>query len=143
MLQAAVLGPAASLCQGGQHLFFGLRLVSGMPRRRRVPDRRLRLRVSARARWTCLVLNVLPLPGVGAALLGWRNPHTGLLRRGLMQLTLVLFGSWPLVVPGAIGLAWAAYDAVRIGQARLLPLPPWPEHEAATSQAAPTKAGRP
>lgn len=114
-----------------------------MPRRRRVPDRRLRLRASGRARWTCLVLNVLPLPGLGAALLGWRNPHTRLLQRGLMQLTLVLFGSWPLVLPGAIGLAWAAYDAVRIGQARLLPLPPRPEHEAAAAQAAPTKAGRP
>ena len=63
-------------------------------------------------------------PLLGAALLGWRNPHTRLLRNGLMQALLVVFGSWPLVVPGAIGLAWAAWDAVRIGQARLLPLPP-------------------
>lgn len=94
-----------------------------MPRRRPL-DRRLRLRISPGARWTLCALNVLPLPGLGAVILGWRNPHTGLLQRGLLQLVLVLFGSWPLVIPGAIGLAWAAWDAVRIGQARLLPLPP-------------------
>lgn len=111
-----------------------------MPRRR-PHDRRLRLRTSPAARWALVVLNVLPLPGVGAAILGWRNPHTRLLQHGLLQLTLVLFGSWPLVVPGVAGLAWAAYDAVRIGQARLLSLPPRPEHEAA--QAAPTKARQP
>jgi hypothetical protein len=94
-----------------------------MPRRR-PPERRLRLRVSPWARWTLCGLNVLPLPGLGASILGWRNPHTRLLQRGLMQITLVLFGSWPLVVPGAIGLAWAVWDAVRIGQAKVLPLPP-------------------
>lgn len=94
-----------------------------MPRRR-PPDRRLRLRISPGARWTLCALNVLPLPGLGAAILGRRNPHTALLQRGLLQLTLVVFGSWPLVVPGVIGFAWAIWDAVRIGQARLLPLPP-------------------
>lgn len=93
-----------------------------MPERRR-PDRRLRLRVSKTARWALFALTLLPLPGLGAAILGWRNPHTRLLSHGLLQLTLVLFGSWPLVLPGAIGLAWAVWDAVRIAQARLLPLP--------------------
>ncbi len=96
-----------------------------MPRRRPRPrDRRLALRVSPGARWALCILNVLPVPGVGAAVLGWRNPHTRLLRNGLMQLTLVVLGAWPLVVPGAIGLAWAIWDAVRIGKAHLLPLPP-------------------
>lgn len=94
-----------------------------MPRRR-APDPRLRLRSPDWLRWTCFALTLLPLPGLGAAVLGWRNPHTRLLGHGLMQMTLVLFGSWPLVVPGAIGLAWAAWDAVRIAKARLLPLPP-------------------
>lgn len=94
-----------------------------MPRRR-PRDRRLRLRTSNAARWTLFALTLLPLPGVGAAILGWRNPHTRLLQRGLLQAALVLFGSWPLVVPGAIGLAWAVWDAVRIAQARLLRLPP-------------------
>lgn len=94
-----------------------------MPGRRR-GDRRLVLRTSPRARWTLFALTLLPLPGLGAALLGWRNPHTRLLRNGLLQMTLVLLGSWPLVIPGAIGLAWAIGDAVRITQARLLPLPP-------------------
>lgn len=110
-----------------------------MPRRR-APDPRLRLRVGPAARRALCALQVLPLPGLGAALLGWRNPHTRLLQHGLMQLTLVVFGSWPLVIPGVAGVVWAVVDAVRIGQARLLPLPPRPEEEAA--QAAPTKAGR-
>lgn len=96
-----------------------------MPRRR-APDRRLRLLAKPWHRWTLFAFTLLPLPGVGAAILGWRNPHTRLLRNGLMQATLVLLGSWPLVVPGAIGLAWAIWDAVRIAQARLLPLPPPP-----------------
>lgn len=92
--------------------------------RRRPADRRLRLRTSDRGRWACFALTLFPVPGLGAAFLGWRNPHTRLLRNGLMQAALVLFGSWPLVVPGAAGLAWAIWDAVRIAQARLLPLPP-------------------
>ena len=95
--------------------------------RRRPPQRRprrLALRVSPGARWALCALNVLPVPGLGAAILGWRNPHTRLLGHGVMQAVLVVFGSWPLLVPGAVGLAWAAWDAVRIGQARLLPLPP-------------------
>lgn len=95
-----------------------------MPRRRRPLERRLRLVVSPRARWTLFALTLVPLPGLGAAILGWRNPHTTLLRNGLLQATLVLFGSWPLVIPGAVGLAWAIVDAVRIAQARLAPLPP-------------------
>jgi hypothetical protein len=82
------------------------------------------LLLSPSARWTLLALNLVPLPGLGAAIAGWRNPHTRLLRNGLMQLTLVVLGSWPLIVPGAIGLAWAVWDAVRIGQAQLRRLPP-------------------
>lgn len=75
-------------------------------------------------RWIWFGLTLLPVPGLGAAVLGWRNPHTRLLQHGMLQATLVVFGSWPLVVPGAIGLGWAVWDAVRIAQARLLPLPP-------------------
>lgn len=80
---------------------------------------RLRLLLRPWERWTCVALNVLPLPGLGAVLAGWRNAHTNLRRNGVMQLTLVLFGSWPLIVPGAVGFAWAIWDAVRIGQARI------------------------
>lgn len=94
-----------------------------MPGRRRATDR-LVLRTSVWARWTLFALTLIPLPGVGAAILGWRNPHTRLLPNGIMQATLVLFGSWPLVIPGAIGFVWAVWDAGRIAQARLLPLPP-------------------
>ena len=97
---------------------------AAMPRRPAVAPRRLSLRTSGWARWACFGLTLLPVPGLGAAILGWRNPHTRLLRNGLLQMALVAFGSWPLVVPGAAGLAWAAWDAVRIAQADLLPLPP-------------------
>lgn len=65
-------------------------------------------------RVACTVLNVLPLPGVGAALAGWKNPHTRLLRDGIAQAVLVVFGSWPLIVPGALGVAWAAWTAYTI-----------------------------
>lgn len=107
-------------------------MLCGMPRRR-LPDRRLALRVSPAFRWTCFAVTLVPLPGLGAALLGWRNPHTRLLQRGLLQTALVVFGSWPLVIPGAIGLAWAVWDAVRIARADLLPLPR-PEPTAAARQ---------
>ena len=80
---------------------------------------RLRLLLRPWERPTYAVLNVLPLPGLGAILAGWRNAHTTLRRNGLMQLVLVVFGSWPLVLPGAFGLLWAIWDAVRIGQARI------------------------
>lgn len=80
---------------------------------------RLRLLLRPWERWTCVALNLVPLPGLGAVLAGWRNPHTTLRRNGLLQMTLVLFGSWPLVVPGVAGFMWAAWDAVRIGQAGL------------------------
>ncbi len=83
----------------------------------------LRLMVTPRMRVVYATLNVVPLPGVGALLLGWRNAHTNLRRNGILQLTLVLFGSWPLVVPGVIGILWAAYDAMRIAQARLIRFP--------------------
>jgi hypothetical protein len=89
--------------------------------------RRLRLVLSPRARRALCVLNLVPVAGVGAMLAGRRNPHTRLLRNGILQCLLVVLGSWPLVVPGAIGLAWAAWDAVRIGRARLVMQP---RHEA-------------
>ncbi len=67
--------------------------------------------LSTRWRVACTVLNVLPLPGLGAIIAGWRNPQTSLRAHGIAQMILVVFGSWPLVVPGAIGLIWAAWDA--------------------------------
>ena len=82
---------------------------------------RLQLRPGSRIAWS--LLNVLPLPGVGAMWVGWSNPHSNLLRRGWLQLVLVVFGAWPLIIPGAIGLGWATWDAVRIGQAELVPVP--------------------
>jgi hypothetical protein len=86
--------------------------------------RRLRLQLTPGGRTAFGILNLLPLPGVGAVVVGWRNPHSRLLGRGASQAALVLFGSYPLVVPGAVGLAWAILDAVRILQADLAPLPP-------------------
>jgi hypothetical protein len=86
--------------------------------------RRLRLLLRPWERVACAALNVAPLPGLGALLAGWRNAHTTLRRNGALQMALVAFGAWPLVVPGAAGLLWAVWDAVRIAQARLKPLPP-------------------
>lgn len=88
--------------------------------------RRLRLQLGRGARAACGILQVVPVPGVGALWAGWRNPHTRLARHGAVQALLVVTGSWPLVVPGAVGLAWAVWDAVRILQADLVPLPPKP-----------------
>lgn len=93
--------------------------------------RRLRLMLGPRWRIPLAVLNVLPIAGVGAIVVGRRNAHTRLLRNGVLQAALVVLGSWPLVLPGAIGLAWAATDAVRIAQAELLPVPPPPATEPA------------
>lgn len=84
---------------------------------------RLRLQLRPWQRTTLAILNVVP-PGFGAIVVGWRNPHTRLLRNGVVQLVLVMFGAWPLIFPGLVGLAWAIWDAVRIFQARLIPLPP-------------------
>lgn len=61
-----------------------------------------------------MTLQVVPLPGVGAIIAGIKNPHTPLLKHGIAQLTLIFFGSWPLIVPGAAGLIWAIVDAVAI-----------------------------
>jgi hypothetical protein len=84
---------------------------------------RLRLQLRPGARTALAILNAVPLPGLGAVLAGWRNPHSRLLARGAAQMALVLLGSYPLVVPGAIGLAWAILDLVRILHAELVPLP--------------------
>ncbi len=62
-------------------------------------------------RLACVLLNLVPLPGLGATIAGWRNPHTPLRSHGIAQMILVVFGSWPLVVPGIAGFAWAAWDA--------------------------------
>ena len=69
-------------------------------------------------RWkpAVVVLQVFPLPGVGAIVAGNRNPHSGLTARGVAQLVLVVFGTYPLLVGGVAGLGWAIYDAVRIGR---------------------------
>ncbi len=72
------------------------------------------LLLSNRWRVACTVLNLIPLPGAGAVVAGWRNPHTPLLGHGVAQLVLVLFGSWPLVIPGIAGFIWAAFDAYTI-----------------------------
>ncbi len=62
-------------------------------------------------RTLCVVLNIVPIPGVGAIVAGVRNPHSGLLRTGILQTLLVVFGSYPLIIPGAIGFGWAAWTA--------------------------------
>jgi hypothetical protein len=85
-----------------------------------------RLLLRPRTRTLLAAANVLPLPGLGAVLAGWRNPHTRLRRDGALQMTLVLLGSWPLIVPGAVGFLWAVATAVRMAQAPLAPLPPKP-----------------
>lgn len=75
------------------------------------PDPRTVPILSERWRIVCVALNVLPLPGVGAILAGHWNPHTKLRGKGIAQLLLVVFGSFPLIVPGAIGLVWACYTS--------------------------------
>lgn len=80
---------------------------------------RLRLVLRPWERTAGAILNVLPLPGAGALAVGWRNAHTTLRRNGALQMALVVLGAWPLVIPGAIGFAWAVWDAVRIAQARI------------------------
>lgn len=105
---------------------------------------RLRLLLRPWERTAYAVLNVLPLPGLGAVLAGGRNAHTNLRRNGVLQMALVVFGSWPLVVPGAIGLAWAVWTAVRIGQARIR-MPPAdapPPEQVAPRAPPPPKAAR-
>lgn len=81
---------------------------------------RLRLASGPRARTAFACLNVLPLPGLGALLAGWRNPHTDLRRNGALQL-LLLAGAYPWIVPGLAALVWGTYDALRIAKADLVP----------------------
>jgi hypothetical protein len=58
-------------------------------------------------------------------------------------MALFVLGAWPLIVPGAIGLAWAVWDTVRIAQADLRRLPPADAAEPEdVRQAAPPKAAR-
>ncbi len=83
----------------------------------------------------CIVLQVLPLPGVGAIIAGAKNPHSRLLGRGVAQTALVVFGSYPLVIPGALGLIWAIWDAVKIARNSVADVPwahPTPDADPAT-----------
>jgi hypothetical protein len=111
---------------------------------------RLRLLLRPGERTAAAILNVVPLPGLGALLAGWRNAHTTLRRNGALQMALVVLGSWPLIVPGAAGLAWAVWDTVRIARADLRRLPPGnepdppaePQARPPARRAAPPKAAR-
>ncbi len=103
------------------------------------------LLLGPRLRIACIVLQVFP-PGVGAIIAGSKNPHTKYLGRGIAQLVLVLFGSYPLILPGAIGLLWAWYDAIQIGRLSAPPGPmsrPTPDADPATLQAKPLKGKKP
>lgn len=75
-------------------------------------------------RWkiACIILQVVP-PGLGAIIAGHKNPHTKMRARGIAQLTLVVFGSWPLIIPGAAGLLWAWWDASQIARTAVPPGP--------------------
>ncbi|MGB0653098.1 MAG: hypothetical protein ACPGQL_07835 [Thermoplasmatota archaeon] len=77
-------------------------------------DTRRLLLLSDTWRILCTVLAVVPLPGLGTFLAGWKNPHSGLRSRGILQMILVVFGSWPLILPGVAGFIWACWGAVRI-----------------------------
>lgn len=79
--------------------------------------------IDGRWRWVWTTLNVVPLPGVGALVVGARNPHTRLAAHGAAQALLVVFGTWPLVLPGLAGLTWAIFDAVQIARAEVLAKP--------------------
>lgn len=52
-------------------------------------------------------ITTMVVPGLGAMVLGWRNPHTRYLRVGFLQMLLFLFGSYPLLLGGIIAYAWA------------------------------------
>lgn len=92
-----------------------------------------------RMRIVCIVLQVMP-PGLGAIIAGAKNPHTRYLKRGIAQMILVVFGSWPLIVPGAIGVVWAWTDAYRIGRDARLPPHVRPTPDADPDTVAPTAA---
>ena len=70
------------------------------------------LLLGPRLKVACIVLQVFP-PGVGAIIAGSKNPHSRYLGRGIAQLALVVFGSWPLIVPRDRG--------ARLGLDRRLP----------------------
>mgnify|MGYP000194527740 CR=1 FL=1 len=79
------------------------------------------LLLGPRLKITCIVLQVIP--GVGAIVAGAKNPQSRYLGRGIAQFCLVLFGSWPLIIPGAVGVIWAWTDAYRIGRDAMPPGP--------------------
>lgn len=102
-----------------------------------------RLVLSPAWRIACIVLQVVPVPGVGAIIAGIKNPHSGLRGRGIAQAALVVFGSWPLIIPGAAGLIWAIVDAVRIGRwAEAAPSWSYPTEDADPDTLTPTRAER-
>lgn len=106
---------------------------------------RLRLLLRPWERTACAILNLVPLPGLGALLAGWRNAHTTLRRDGILQLVLVVFGSWPLILPGALGFLWAAWSTIQIAHADLRRMPardaPQPPDDL-TDALPPTRGGK-
>lgn len=91
----------------------------------------------------CIILQILPVPGVGAIIAGIKNPHSKLLGRGIAQASLVIFGSYPLIIPGALGLIWAIVDAVAIARNSASDAP-WtrPTADADPETVTPTRAQR-
>lgn len=75
------------------------------------PDPQRRPLLTERMRVVCVVLNIIPIPGLGAIIAGWKNPHSRLLGKGIAQSILVIFGTYPLIVPGVIGFLWACCTA--------------------------------
>lgn len=85
------------------------------------PDPQRAPLLTERWRIACTALNILPIPGVGAIIAGHRNPHSRLRGKGVAQLVLVVFGSFPLIIPGVIGFVWACYTAYWIHENSRLP----------------------
>ncbi len=87
------------------------------------------------------MLQLVPLPGVGAIIAGAKNPHSKLIGRGVAQASLVLFGSYPLIIPGVAGLIWAIFDAIAIARRSAGPAP-WtqPTPDADPETLTPTRA---
>ena len=101
------------------------------------------LLLGPRLKITCIVLQVIP--GVGAIVAGAKNPQSRYLGRGIAQFCLVLFGSWPLIIPGAVGVIWAWTDAYRIGRDAMPPGPmsrPTPDTQQQSFRTAPEQQPR-
>jgi hypothetical protein len=101
----------------------------------------MKLILGSGLRVACIALQVVP--GVGAIVAGSRNPHTTYLKHGIAQLALFLFGTWPLIFPGAAAVVWAWVDAYRMGR-DAVPPGPWstPTRDADPSTVRPTPADK-